>query len=58
VRRLNGAKHEDKPIWMGQVNVKNGIATHEAVKDDATVIRQVIGVINVYKTWYVFGSKK
>jgi hypothetical protein len=56
--RLNGTQLEDL-IWTGQVNVKNGTAADEVVKEQAKVIGQQMGVTDfIYKISCIFCSKK
>lgn len=43
---------------MGQVIVKKGMATDIVVKVETEVIGQQMNVTILYKTWYVFFSKK
>jgi hypothetical protein len=46
-------------IWIQQVNVKNGEATGEDIKEQEKVFGQQISVTNfVQKSWYVFCSRK
>jgi hypothetical protein len=62
VTRLKGTKfkdHEDAlVIRIGQVNVKNGTASHEVVKEKVKVIGQQMGVTNSgYRTGTYFAPK-
>jgi hypothetical protein len=45
-------------IWIGQVNVKNGTAADEVIKEQAKVTGQQMSVTNsVHQNWYVFCYK-
>jgi hypothetical protein len=55
VKWLKGAKLEDLAdalvIWIWQVNVKNGKATDEIIKEQVKLLGQQMSVTNfVYKT--------
>jgi hypothetical protein len=55
VTLFKGTKFEDiedaSVIWMGQVNVKNGTATDEVIKEEVKAVGQQM-TNWLYKHWY------